>query len=518
MDFERIHRLLMAPSSYPEKPSAVEFRETHISRVYMLDEHVYKMKKPLNFGFFDFSTLEKRRFFCVEEVRLNSRFSPDTYLGVIPICQEGDQIHLGPPGEAIEYLVRMRRLPEDRMLNRMLDGRAANLSSLMAKLGRHLAGLHLAEPACNHDEGYSDLMHVRRNWDENLRQMEPFIGKTISAEGFAGLSRYVKDFLEINDGLIDCREKAGWVRECHGDLHAEHVVMTEPIRIYDCIEFNRRFRVSDILADIAFLLMDIDRHGRPELSQILWQEYHKALPDEVPEGLLRFYKIYRACVRGKVASFLSAEHEAGSDQNTAAMKEAFSYFNLALGYLQPRTLIITCGLMGSGKTSLATELAAALRAELIRSDVIRLKYKNTPGGGAKTPFLKGPYSTDVTTRVYKDMADQAGKLLKAGHTVILDAGFADLSQRELMRKLAERCNVRFALLLCEIPRELALSRLEMRRVEGKDVSDGRVELYDLQSDSFEKPREDEHALTVDTSLQPANAANIVLGRLSTNSR
>jgi predicted kinase len=358
-------------------------------------------------------------------------------------------------------------------------------------------------------------MHVRRNWDENLRQTEPFIGKTISAEGFTGLSRYVKDFLERNDGLIDCREKAGWVRECHGDLHAEHVVMTEPIRIYDCIEFNRRFRVSDILADIAFLLMDMDRHGRPELSQILWQEYHKALPDEVPEELLRFYKIYRACVRGKVASFLSAEHEAGSDQHADAVKEAFSYFSLALGYLQPRTLIITCGLMGSGKTSLAMELAVALRAELIRSDIIRLEYKDSPGEGAKNPFLKGPYSTAVTARVYKDMADQAEKLLQAGRTVILDAGFGKRAEREVMRKLAAKCNVRFSLLLCESPRELALSRLEKRRLEGKDVSDGRVELYDLQSESFELPLPDEHALIVDTSLNPAYAANTVLGRLLT---
>jgi hypothetical protein len=356
-------------------------------------------------------------------------------------------------------------------------------------------------------------MHVRRNWDENLRQTEPFIGKTISAEGFAGLSRYVKEFLEIHEGLIDCREKAGWVRECHGDLHAEHVVMTEPIRIYDCIEFNRRFRVSDILADIAFLLMDIDRHGRPELSQILWQEYHKALPDVVPEELLRFYKIYRACVRGKVASFLSVEHEAGSEQNIAAVTEALSYFNLALGYLQPPTLIITCGLMGSGKTSLAVELAAALRAELIRSDIIRLKYKESPGEGTKAAFLSGPYSADVTARVYKDMADQAGKLLTAGRTVILDAGFANRGQREIMRKLAAECNAGFALLVCEIPRELALSRLEKRRVEGKDVSDGRAELYDIQADSFEQPREDEHALIVDTSLNPAYAANTVLGRL-----
>jgi uncharacterized protein len=514
MDEDRLGRLLMDPLSYPEKPASIEFRETHISRVYMLDRHVYKMKKPLNLGFFDFSTIERRRFFCEEEVRLNSRFSSGTYLGVVPVCEDRNGLHIGPPGEAVEYLVKMRRLPEGRMLARLLDERDANLPSMMPGLGRHLAALHLAEPGCNHDEGYSDLMHVRRNWDENFRQTESFITKTISPDGFGKLKGHVQEFLERTDSLIDAREKAGWVRECHGDLHAEHVCMTEPIIIYDCIEFNRRFRVSDILADIAFLLMDIDRHGRPELSQILWTAYHRALSEEVPEELIRFYKIYRACVRGKVASFLSGEHEEGTEQQSAAAAEALSYFNLALGYLLPPMLIIASGLTGSGKTRLAAGLANAMRAELVRSDVLRLAFKLYPGEGGQANFMSGPYRAEVTEKVYKQMEEEARRQLNAGRAVILDASFARRSQRDRMSRLAGEYSVPFAILHCWCPREIALSRLERRQQEGLDVSDGRVSLYDKQAAAFEPPQQDEIVLEVDTLLHPAYAANTVLGRLN----
>jgi uncharacterized protein len=514
MDQDLIHNKLLNPFFYPEKTAGVEYRETHISRVYLLDDYVYKMKKPVNLGFLDFSSLESRRFFCEEEVSLNSRFCPDTYLGVVPVCLYKGDIHIGPPGEEIEYVVKMRRLPEDMMLNVRLGEPAGVGQPEMVRLARHIAASHLALPSCNHDEGYSDLMHVRRNWNENFRQTEAFIGSAISPGGFEALGNYVAGFLEDHDGLIDQRERDGWVRECHGDLHAEHICLTEPVRIYDCIEFNRRFRISDILADMAFLLMDLDRNGRPDLSAALWQAYRERLNSPVSGELVVFYKVYRAFVRAKVAAIASSQKETPADVRQAARNRALGYFNLALGYLPHPSLLITCGLMGTGKSRIAASLASALRAEWIRSDVIRLGFKKSADEGREAGFLSGPYRKETTEEVYKIMARQARERLAEGKTVILDAAFGDESQRRRMQELASELKITFTILNCVCPRDIALERLRSRHEEGKDASDGRVELYDIQKEHFQTPSQDEPVIEVDTSGAVEYAANIILGKLS----
>ncbi len=503
----------MQPSFYPEKPSSVTFRETHISRVYILDRHVYKMKKPVNLGFLDFSSLERRRFFCEEEVRLNSRFSTDTYLCVVPVCRDNGGLHIGLPGETVEYLVKMRRLPEELMLSRRLEEQKVDLHPEMARIARHLADLHISEPVSNHDEGYSDLMHIRRNWEENFSQTMTHIESSISPDGFAALRSYVKRFLEDHEELIDQRERDGWVRECHGDLHAEHICLTDPVRIYDCIEFNRRFRVSDILADIAFLLMDIDCHGRYDLSDALWQAYLDRLAAPAPEELVRFYKVYRAYVRGKVAAISGSEPEVSEDLRGKAWHSASGYFNLALGYILPPALLITCGLMGTGKSSLAAELATALRAELIRSDLLRLQFKNGPGTGEQAAYMDGAYRSELTEKVYGQMAEQAREHLKAGRTVILDASFANAGHRHSMQQLAAGCSVPFAVLYCQCSRETALMRLYGRMQEGTDVSDGRVELYDIQRIHFETPTDNEPVIEIKTSGRVDYTVNRLLGRM-----
>jgi uncharacterized protein len=513
MDQERIHQEMLKPSFYPERTSSVLYRETHISRVYLTDRHVYKIKKPVNMGFLDFSSLEQRHFFCEEEVRLNSRFCLDTYLGVEPVCIGKEGLHIGQPGDVVEYLVKMRRLPENLMLNRKLEEQAADLPLAVIQIARQLADLHTALPKSNHDEGYSDLMHVRRNWDENFHQTAAFEGSSISPEGYNALQSYVKGFLEDNEELIDQRESEGWVRECHGDLHAEHICLTATVRIYDCIEFNRRFRVSDILADIAFLLMDIDRHSRADLANALWHAYQSGMGLLVPERLLCFYKVYRACVRGKVEAMASADENAGAALRREAGKRALGYFNLALGYLMPPSLLITCGLMGTGKSRLAAALAMPLRADLVRSDVLRLAFKHKPDEGISSGYLQGPYSTEYTGNVYRLLEEKACAGLKAGHTVIVDASFADAARRRSMQDLAAECKVPFGVLFCQCPREVALARLYERMKEGTDESDGRVELYDIQKEHFQLPTSDETVINIDTSGPVDYAANVVLGRL-----
>ncbi|HMK43851.1 MAG TPA: hypothetical protein VK445_06910, partial [Dissulfurispiraceae bacterium] len=215
MNQSELHRLLMQPAFYPlpDRPLSVEHRETHISHVYILDHLVFKMKKPVNFGFLDFTSLEKRKFFCEEEVRLNRRFCPDTYLDVTAVCADSAGIHLWQPGEPIEYLVMMIRLPEDRMLSHLLAADSPELPELMTCLGSRLARVHLSLPSCAHDEGFSELDHVSRNWEENFMQTESGIGRIIPAHGFAIMRNFVHDFLSEHAGLIEAREQQGWVRE-----------------------------------------------------------------------------------------------------------------------------------------------------------------------------------------------------------------------------------------------------------------------------------------------------------------
>lgn len=516
MDQEHIHQLLREPSFYPEHPSTVVVRETHISRVYLLESHVYKMKKDLALGFLDFSSLEKRRHYCEEELRLNRRFCPDTYLEVVDVCHDNGNLHIGPPGEPVECLLRMRRLPEERMLQVLLREGAPGLSDAMVALGRRLAFLHGETPPCNHDQGYSDLMHIRRNWEENFRQTKLFAGVTISPGGFSALESYVGQFLQDNAEMLTQREQDGCVRECHGDLHAEHVCMTDPIRIFDCIEFNRRFRVSDILSDTAFLLMDLDRYNRRDLAERLWQVYSEVLAGPVSEKLIGFYKVYRAFVRGKVSSILTAEKDVEAGLRAHAHHDALGYFNLALGYLLPQMLLITCGLMGTGKSTLAKTLETALPVSVIRSDIIRLQFKESPDAGMRADYLQGPYRPEVTEMVYRQLEEQALPHLQAGRSVLLDASFGNAAQRRRMKELAAESGVPFAILLCECPRDVTLTRLDGRTERHEDVSDGRAELYDLQAARFETPGHGEPVIQVSTCNPAEYAANAALGVLARN--
>ncbi|HMK43456.1 MAG TPA: AAA family ATPase, partial [Dissulfurispiraceae bacterium] len=454
-------------------------------------------KKPVNFGFLDFTSLEKRKFFCEEEVRLNRRFCPDTYLDVTAVCADSAGIHLGLPGDPIEYLVKMVRLPEDRMLTHLLAADSPELLELMARLGNRLAGVHLSLPSCWHDEGFSELDHVRRNWEENFAQTKSGIGRIMPAHGFTIMSRFVHDFLSEHAGLIEAREQQGWVRECHGDLHADHVCFTDPIRMFDCIEFNRRFRVSDILSDLAFLVMDLEKNQRSDLALLLRQSYEQALNAAIPSGLLRFYKIYRAYVRGKVGYLRSNELDAGTDAHRAALQKAVSFLSRALGYLMPQALLVTCGIMGTGKSSLALHLAQALNANVSRSDQIRHDlYPVT--GASPSDFLQGAYLPELTERVYGSMLQKAADLLNNGSTVILDATFGDTKRRAQARELAAVLNIPIIFFHCRCPRHVALERLVQRADAGTDISEGRADLYDLQAAQFVPPAPDEQAVPVDT--------------------
>ncbi len=500
MAIQTQHQALLQAENFPETTGPIEYRETHVSRLYFTDRHVYKIKKPVNLGFLDFSTLEARLFFCREEVRLNCRLCPGTYLGVAEIRRKGDQIHIGDKGEIMDYAVVMNRLPEERMLDRLIETGDPTLPGHMSSLARILVHFHKETDIVRINDRRSNLEVVRINWEENFRQSAPFAGGILTEKALKACREFVGDFLEEYQSLVLRREAEGFVRDGHGDLHAEHICLTEPVCIYDCIEFNRRFRVADTAADLAFLLMDLEFRRRRDLAAILLNRYLELSGDGEMLSLLPFYKSYRAFVRGKVEGILSEDRSAGENTRQEAARLSRRYFNQALAYLFPPTLIITCGLMGTGKTTVARELSELIGARYFCSDQIR---KELAGLEASTRILdsyeQGIYSPEFTQRTYDRLLECTVSALKSGQTVIADASFIHRPRREAFRRAAAEAGVPFYILQMTLDPDILAHRLDRRENLGREISDGRRELLGDQKEHFDVPSENEGTIIIDTS-------------------
>ncbi len=510
-----VHEALMQPAAFPEPTTSVEFRETHVSCLYLTEKHVYKVKKPVDFGFLNFTSLDRRRFYCQEEVRLNRRFAPDTYLGVVEIRRTAKGIRIGGEGELLDYAVWMKRLPEERMLDVLLARDADELPDAINRLAPFLARIEQEAEICRDNGGMSNLEAVHRNWRENFDQIGPFAGHTLDQKAIDILRAYVENYLSARGELFRQRETDGFVRDGHGDLHAEHICLTEPIRIYDCIEFNRRFRVADTLADLAFLLMDLEFRGFRDLARQLLAAYRKASGEAPPPpDLLTFYKVYRAFVRGKVDSFLSADEKADGTTRAQAARLAKNYFNLGLGYLAPPFVLITCGLMGSGKSTLAKDLAWATGADLLRSDRVRKELAGLDESEAvQVGFGQGIYSPRWSRRTYQILEERAQHSLSRGRAVIIDAAFGKAEDRRRFAMMARRCAVPMHLLRVECPQDVLLQRLAHRKSGGADPSDGRPELLARQQKTFEWPENQGNTLCVDSTNNVARNAHLILCEL-----
>lgn len=325
---------LQEPEAYPEEVSEVELVQTHISFVFLTDKLVYKVKKPVNFGFLDFSTLEKRKYYCEQEVKLNSRLSPEYYLDVIPVVERNGKLRFWGEGELVDYAVRMKKLPMDRQMKYLLQ-KGELTDEMLDRVAQKIAVFHNEAETSPEIENFGELSAVKYNTDENFEQTEKYIGKTISKEQFESLKSYTDEFYQQNEGLIQSRIEDKRIRDCHGDLHMEHILITnDDVVVFDCIEFNDRFRYSDTAADIAFLAMDLDYYGRGDLSNKLIEYYSKHSGDEKVKDMIIFYKIYRAYVRGKVISFKLDDPHISQEEKDKAAKDAHKYFELAHSYIR----------------------------------------------------------------------------------------------------------------------------------------------------------------------------------------
>ncbi|MEM2098484.1 MAG: hypothetical protein QXU99_01885 [Candidatus Bathyarchaeia archaeon] len=330
MDQSQIVRALLKPEAYDEEVGSINLVQTHISFVFLTRNYVYKVKKAVNFGFLDFTTLEKRRFYCEKEVTLNRRLCGDMYVGVVPI-NKAETFRINGAGETVEYAVKMKRLPDETMLNNLLDKGKVD-KALIENIARVIANFHSTSETSKSISVFGAPSMIATNWRENFDQTAAYIGKTLTVATFEKIRRNIDEFIQCNSELFKKRIEEGRIRDCHGDMHSGNIFVADRIYIFDAIEFNDRFRFCDVASDVAFLAMDLDFKRYIELSNFFIERYIMYSGDKELLQLLPFYKCYRAYVRGKVSSFKLDDPTIRSDEKAAVYKDAKEYFKLAATY------------------------------------------------------------------------------------------------------------------------------------------------------------------------------------------
>ncbi len=475
---------MTAPGFYPEQPDSVEFRQTHISCVFLAGESVYKIKKPVRFPFVDYSTLKLRYHFCQEEVRLNRRLTPRVYRGVFPIIrgQQGFALGAEPVEQfepaTVEYAVKMRRLPDERSLEKLVRAKQVNDTD-MRRIAQVLAKFH-AEAPRDQSVRYGSPEAVREVVNRNLEECRVFVGDIISEAEFQRIDLFNRNFIDTNRKLLERRAATGMVRDGHGDLRSEHICITGEIDVIDCVEFAEGLRYADIASDLAFLLMDLDRLGAPALGHQLLTTYLEQIADPEMPRLLNFYKCSRAAVRAKVSALKSMQEEVPEPQRRNARETARDYFAAALIYAKAGSpaLIVVCGLPASGKSTIAKTLAERSGFPVFNSDVIRKRLAGkAPTSRAGAQWRQGIYNPESTAATYAGLLSEAAAALRSGVGAIIDATYMESSERAKVRDLARQMATPILFIECAISDAEAKARLDARARQSDAVSDATWEIY-----------------------------------------
>jgi len=470
-----VHALLR-PSTWPQADGEPQLLETHISWVILIGEYAYKIKKPLKLEFLDFSTLELRRHWCDEELRLNRRWAPELYLDVIAITGTPDRPVPGGTGTPIEYAVRMRRFPQSALLsNKLHEGELE--AADMLELAEMIADRH-AEAPVNREARFGGLAAVRKPMIENLLYLEAWLDKAELAK----LDAWTRAELERNTSVIEDRRQAGFVRECHGDLHLRNLVeLDDRIVAFDCIEFSDELRILDVISDLSFLAMDLVAAGRGDLAWILLNRYLEVSGDYAGMRLYALYFVYHCLIRAKVDAIRASERRHDADRQDD-LESMHHYCEVARRWIEGATpaLIVMHGYSGSGKTWVSSRLLERLGAVRLRSDVER-KRMHGLAEDASTGSAPGEglYGADTSARTYERLFTITGELLAAGHRVILDAAFLDADRRRHARALAGELGVPCVVVDVSAPHETVRRRLDARTA---DASEADRAVLDYQHD------------------------------------
>jgi len=503
-------RALADPAFYPHRPQRVEHVQTHISHVFLAGPYVYKLKKAVRFPFVDLSTPVRRHHLCREEVRLNRRLCPTVYLDVLPVTRATDgTLALGGAGTVVEDVVWMRRLPAAAMLVHRLAAGTVPPGTIDA-LAALVATFHAGAPTGPEIAAHAAPERLAGQWAEELQSVVPFTGDLLAAEDREVLADFGPTFVRRHETLLRARVSAGRIREGHGDLQAQHVcVVDSPVRdaepplaagiyVFDCIEFSHAFRCNDVASEIAFLVMDLECLGHPEVARDFAAAYAAAAGDPLVPVLLPFYACYRACVRGKVEGLASREAEVGAAGRAAAAAQARRHFALATRYAWAAdgpAVIACCGLSGSGKSTLAAEVAAVTGFALLATDVLRGR---DPGPAASAPYGAGRYTATARSATYRALCAEAEVTLAAGRGVVADATFMERTARTRLAAIARRARVPHVFVECRTAEDAVRARLTAREA-APSASDARWETYLAQRTDWQPLGDGEPHLSVDTT-------------------
>ena len=507
---QRMVQFLSRPASYPHPVGNMVRRETHVSHVFLAGSFAYKLKKPVKFPFLDASTLALRKKFCLLELSLNRRLAPAVYLGVVPIVETRDGLRLGPStrpdglardaarrdapdghqgsGRVVEWLVKMRRLPEEKMLHRLVAQCRVSRRDMVEIADRLIPFFRRAARSRAIDR-YGIPAQVAALVLGNLEECRPFIGSLLADPDRLFIKAAYRQHLTLHEPVLAQRVRERRIIDGHGDLRCENICMSKPVSIFDCVEFEPAFRCADIANDFSFLVMDLEFRGRDDLAAALLARYRQRFHDPTFGLVLSFYKCHRSLVRGKVRGFAWLQHPAiPSGRRIRALSR--KHFRLAARYARefaPPRLVVVGGLIGAGKSTLARSLAEGLGATWLRSDEIRLR-DFAHARRRHQGFGEGIYAPHVSELVYQRMIRRAEALVREGHSVVCDGTFSKAAGRAVLRDIAMRHSASFHFFECVVPRAVALRRIATRFAGKTDISEARPEHYDRLKSGFEPVR------------------------------
>jgi uncharacterized protein len=465
-------KALSEAGAYPHKVTAFSIVETHISWVLLTGSYAYKIKKPVNFGFLDFSTLEKRRFFCYEEIRLNRRLAPDLYLDVIPITGHPEQPEMGGAGEAIEYAVKMLQFPSGLTLSELALYGHLNVDEI-DQVTDVVAHFHDVIEKSDAASPYGHSEGIKHWFDENFDHIRPLLVDDKQKQQLQALETWGNKEWNGKAALMQHRREQGFIRECHGDLHLSNMTLINgQVTLFDCIEFNPQLRWIDVMSEVAFLVVDLINVGYEYYAFRLLNHYLQHTGDYQGLALLRYYLVYRALVCAKVSLLRNAQQQNDADYNQACLKYT-GFANLAerFTHTPPITLIITHGYSGSGKSTYANQLAEKMGALQIRSDIERkrlLGYQAQADTGSGID--DGLYTQEVSRKTYLYLADCAKQVIEAGFSAIVDATFLKTEQRERFKKLAIEVGVKFIIIDFQASDVALKRRVTQRKTDASEAT------------------------------------------------
>ncbi len=495
---------MLQPEFYPHLVTPpIQLVQTHVSYVLLTGEYAYKLKKPVNFGFLDYSTLERRRHFCAEELRLNQRTAPALYLDTIAIVKMGDRYSLAADAEVdnvVEYAVKMRQFPQSALLSQCFE-RGELTEDLLRQLAEAIARFHQTAETNDYIQTFGTVAAIRQSIDENYEQTVQYIGGPQTQTQFDETRAYTDCFFGTQADLLQRRVEQGKIRACHGDLHLNNICYWQnQLLLFDCIEFNESFRNVDVMFDIAYIIMDLTVAGRTDLAATFLSHYVEQTGDWEGLQVLPLYVSRQSYVRAKVTSFLLNDAAIPESAKQEAAIKAAKYYTLAWAYVQPRQgrLIVMVGLSGAGKSTVARELSRQLGAIQIRSDAVRKHLAGLPLSDRGDASV---YSPEMTAKTYDRLTTLGGLLAQQGYTVILDAKFDRIALRQRAIAQATAYELPLTFVYCTAPESVLQARVQARQ---GDIADATLAVLAQQSMEPFTAEEQHHVLTVDTT-QPLTA-------------